>query len=117
MTGQARYVILEHASARGRHWDLMLESGPALRTWALSEAPAAGRPVAAARLVDHRLAYLDHQGPVSGDRGSVARWDEGTYELVAETPVELELQFAGRRLQGRAALRQVAKEAWEFLLR
>jgi len=72
-----RYVILEHDAADGRHWDFMLAGGEALATWALAERPDAAGPVAARSLADHRVAYLDYEGPISGGRGSVTRWDQG----------------------------------------
>ena len=80
-----RYVILQHEMPAGHedrplHWDLMFEWHDSLRTWALACEPRAGVEIAARRLSDHRLAYLDYEGPVSGDRGSVRRWDAGTYE-------------------------------------
>src|SRR5437879_2020084 len=42
-----RFVILEHDHPQ-LHWDLMLEAGPALRTWRLSAPLAAGSFVAQA---------------------------------------------------------------------
>ena len=59
----------------------MLEQDGVLRTWALAEEPAAQAEIAAEALGDHRLDYLEYEGPVSGDRGSVSRWDEGEYEM------------------------------------
>ncbi|MFO1094461.1 MAG: DNA polymerase ligase N-terminal domain-containing protein [Planctomycetaceae bacterium] len=79
-----RYVILTHDHPFP-HWDLMLESGGVLRTWRLLNEPATGRRVPAERLADHRLKYLDYEGPVSGGRGIVARWDYGTYAQLPPT--------------------------------
>jgi hypothetical protein len=76
-----RYVILTHDHPFP-HWDFMLEAEGVLRTWRLLAEPAARQSVPAERLADHRLAYLDYEGPVSGGRGSVARWDHGTYDTV-----------------------------------
>src|SRR4051794_31329065 len=74
-----RFVILEHDHP-GLHWDLMLETGPVLRTWRLAQPPLTpGQRIAATALGDHRPMYLDYEGPVSGDRGTVKRWDAGTY--------------------------------------
>ena len=75
-----RYVILTHDHPF-LHWDLMLEQGGVLRTWRLLAEPAAGQTVAAERLADHRVAYLDYEGPVRGDRGIVKRWDCGSYDV------------------------------------
>jgi hypothetical protein len=115
-----RYVVLEHKTPpsylRPTHWDFMLESGDALRTWALAEEPCVGRAIAAELLADHRTAYLDYEGPVSGDRGSVTRWDAGTYELVSETDDILIFSLSGERLSGTARLSLIddGGQRWEF---
>ena len=49
-----------------------------LKTWACREPPQAGVEIPCEALADHRLAYLDYEGPISGGRGSVTRWDRGT---------------------------------------
>jgi hypothetical protein len=85
-----RFVVLEHDHPV-LHWDLMLECGQVLRTWRLAEPPAPGKTIRAEALADHRLHYLDYEGSVSGDRGSVKRHLRGTYDLVAETPDMVEI--------------------------
>jgi hypothetical protein len=50
------------------------------------------------------MAYLQYEGPISGDRGSVTRWDEGEFELVGESDARIELRLDGRRLSGKALL-------------
>lgn len=50
-----------------------------LQTWALTEAPCLDRQIYADALPPHRTEYLDYEGPISGDRGEVTRWIEGTY--------------------------------------
>ncbi len=113
----SRYVILTHqlpsGGRRTTHWDLMLESGKVLRTWALADPPADEVTVVGEALPDHRTAYLDYEGPVSGDRGSVARWDEGRYEIVEEAAERLTIALDGRRLRGSLTLeRQVESHFW-----
>lgn len=81
-----RFVLLEHTGhpedPAGRHYDLLLEDGPACRTWRLAAIPATGgAPVATAELPPHRLVWLDRlEGEVSGGRGFARRVDAGTYE-------------------------------------
>jgi hypothetical protein len=112
----SRFVVLEHESPRGRHWDLMLETGPALATWALPEPPDAAETMIADALPDHRPAYLDYEGPISGGRGSVTRWDRGTYVLRRRTDTELVVTLDGARLAGNVALEQLPDDPnrWRF---
>ena len=67
-----RFVVLEHDFPE-RHWDLLVEFGDVLHAWRLNERPAVGRRIAATKMADHRLMYLDFEGRVSGGRGSVSR--------------------------------------------
>ena len=98
-----RFVVLTHDHPF-LHWDLLLESGAACRTWRLLEEPAPGRTVRAEPLPDHRLHYLTYEGAVSGGRGVVTRWDAGTYRLVAESESRLVADLAGAGLRGRCVL-------------
>lgn len=115
----ARYVVLRHdlpAGPRGGvHWDLMLEQGSVLRTWALAEEPATQREIAAEALADHRLEYLEYEGPVSGERGNVSRWDRGECECQAESADEIVVQLHGEKLNGTARLRRQAGEPMQWL--
>jgi hypothetical protein len=105
-----RFVVLRHelplGSARPSHWDLMFEVGGALRTWAIESSPEDwhAEPGEALPLADHRLAYLDYEGAISDGRGTVARWDEGSYGLVCDTRGEWVVDLAGARLRGRLTL-------------
>lgn len=104
-----RFVILEHDHPV-LHWDLMLESDGVLQTWRLADMPAPGKPIEATALGDHRLLYLDYEGPVSGNRGTVRRWDAGTYHW-DETGI---LSLKGTRVRGRARLQPIDGTRWRF---
>jgi hypothetical protein len=95
-----RYVILRHESPRGLHFDFMLERGEVLKTWELPAEPQAGCETPARPLPDHRLAYLDYEGPLSGDRGRVTQWDRGDYELISESPAICQVILRGKKLHG-----------------
>lgn len=110
-----RFAVLQHDHPRGLHWDFFLESGAILRTWALAKPPDTLEPVPAQALFDHRLAYLDYEGPVSGQRGTASRWDAGTAELVHESADELVVRLSGNRLQGVATLTGQAAVVWTFV--
>jgi hypothetical protein len=112
-----RYVILAHDYPM-RHWDLMLEAGDVLRTWRLLAPPEPGRSVAAEASFDHRVAYLDYEGPVSGGRGTVVRWDWGEYapalEYATRADGVVQVVLRGERLRGSVRLERDAAGAWVF---
>jgi hypothetical protein len=108
-----RFVILEHDHPE-LHWDLMLEADGRLRTWRLAEAPEGERVIAARAIPDHRLAYLDYEGPVAGGRGTVRRWESGTYHIEKEAEEGMTLSLVGSRIKGTAELRRRDGEDWEF---
>jgi len=114
-----RYVILEHDFPT-LHWDLLLEAGAVLRAWRLAEPPQRGRAVPAEPSFDHRLVYLDYEGPVSGNRGHVRRWDQGTYtsgdgEVSADAAGPQHLALTGQRLRGQAVLTRTAQGSWQLV--
>lgn len=123
-----RFVLLRHECpppsknpkhGKPSHWDFMLESGAVLRTWELRKLPSAWAAqldaaaaeeaaetvsVQALPLPDHRLAYLDYEGLISGDRGSVRCVDRGTFAFLQERPDRLVVELAGNLLHGMARL-------------
>ena len=125
-----RFVLLYHDCPPGyatSHWDFMLEREGALSTWRLSELPPAwrkdpavlqGEPceLSAERLADHRLAYLEYQGALSGDRGSVSRYDSGTYEVLESHHEAIAFELSGAILKGRASLAPVDGDFWVLKL-
>jgi hypothetical protein len=111
-----RFVVLEHQTPQTRHWDFMLETASALATWSLAEPPDAAATISARVLPDHRLAYLEYEGPISDSRGSVTRWDHGTYELRRYDRDEVAAVVAGEKLIGEVTLRRATDDpdAWTF---
>jgi DNA polymerase Ligase (LigD) len=111
-----RYVILKHETAGGVHFDFMLEMGGVLKTWSLPQPPVQGIEIDAEALPDHRSAYLDYEGPISDDRGSVTRWDWGTYEMECNSDSKLTVRLCGEKHKGRACLRRLSnvRNLWHF---
>ena len=109
-----RFVILTHNHPE-LHWDFMLENEAVLRTWRLARPPAEAGLILAEAIADHRMAYLDYEGAVSGDRGTVAAFDRGEYSLLGEAANCVEVELRGARLRGRACLKRLSEPArWEF---
>lgn len=101
----ARFVVLRHDHPF-LHWDFMLEKEARLRTWRLLQPPGGPGEIEARPLADHRLAYLDYEGPVSGNRGTVAAFDRGEYAIVAETDDTIVFELRGGKLHGQASIRR-----------
>lgn len=134
------FVLLYHECPpdyeRASHWDLMLESGDVLRTWAVERLPcdweairsstakiyagcapsAAGNVVSATLLGDHRTSYLQFEGRLSGDRGTVVRVAAGTYSAVIEAPGCWRVRLAGKELSGGVELRPPDPAATKWML-
>lgn len=85
----------------------MLEDGEVLLTWQLAACPgkASRFPIPAQRIHDHRRVYLDYEGPISGNRGTVTRVESGTFEFVERAPERTVLDLAGNSLRGRYVIR------------
>jgi hypothetical protein len=133
-----RFVLLYHNCPpeyeRPSHWDLMLETGDALRTWALARLPrdwttwhaqaaavypdcppiADGDAVAVERLADHRVDYLDQEGPLTGDRGEVTRIDRGTYERLSHAAEDARLTLFGSHWEGSIRLQQASADSTQW---
>lgn len=112
-----RFVILWHEMppASQSHWDFMLEAADALETWALAEEPSPMSSCLASRLADHRKAYLDYEGEVSGGRGTVTRWDAGEYLRLPANDQQVIVTLEGGRLRGIARLDRLDEAAQRWL--
>jgi hypothetical protein len=110
-----RFAILDHDHPF-RHWDFLLEAGSALRTWRLAEEPRRGQAIRAELLPDHRSLYLDYEGPISGGRGRVLRWDAGTFDWEQDTNDQVRVRLRGTRIDGVVVLRRApdGRWAWEW---
>ncbi len=108
-----RFVILSH-DWPAPHWDFLVEAGAVLRAWRLRGEPRVGRAVPAEPNADHRLLYLDYEGPLSGGRGSVVRWDAGSCAWLADGPERVALELCGARIAGRAVVEREPGGGWVF---
>lgn len=121
---QLRFVVLLHEMplnlGRETHWDLMLEKpkGSAganvglesaqnpegLATWALESDPTEERThkdgIRCLRLQDHRTRYLDYEGPVSNNRGSVQKWATGKYRCHQWHQDEIKIELCSSKVNG-----------------
>lgn len=87
---QKQFVIQQHTTPDGVHWDLLLEMDDCLWTWRLNTPPAEikNQPIGAERIHDHPLRFLTYEGPVQNNTGRVTIADKGTYTIQSVIPTE-----------------------------
>ena len=115
-----QFVVQKHA-ARRVHYDLRLELGGTLKSWAVTRGPSlvAGEKRLAVRTEDHPMQYLDFEGNIpKGEYGGGAMivWDRGRWSAAFDPDRGLEkghLEFTleGARLKGRWHLVRMRGEA------
>lgn len=99
-----KFVLLRHEmppeTGRASHFDLMLQVGEVLATWEIPAVPQAGKTYLVGRLPDHRLHYLEYEGPISGGRGEVSKMDAGELVWREQLPESLVAEVRGKILSG-----------------
>jgi bifunctional non-homologous end joining protein LigD len=127
--GMARFVIQKHAATR-LHYDLRLEVGGVLKSWAVPKGPSlnpADKRLAV-HVEDHPLEYRKFEGIIPKGQyggGEVIVWDQGTYELEGHLDAHAQLArgdlkfiLHGKKVRGSFVLVQLknSKEKNEWLL-
>jgi DNA ligase D-like protein (predicted 3'-phosphoesterase) len=112
----ARFVVQLH-DATALHFDLRLQVGDVMRSWAVPRGPSLDPAVRrlAVQVPDHSLAAGDfegvHEGQLRGS-GAVIVWDEGTVEIVRDQPDHLSFSLRGHKLLGGFGLTRTGGRRW-----
>ena len=106
------FVVQEH-TASTHHFDLRLEVGGTMRSWAVPKGPSMDPSVKrlAVQVEDHSLEHNSFEGPTTG--GGVSIWDRGSYEQGGRVPWPEAVErghavfvLHGEKLQGGFALQR-----------
>jgi NCAIR mutase (PurE)-related protein len=115
----SRFVVQEHTTPDGVHWDLMLEKGEVLTTFRLEQPPeaASASTVRATKIFDHPLRFLMYEGPVQKGTGKVRIVERGTCDVPVEGEDVIALRLQGTTLQGDFTLTRIKGASWQLALR
>jgi DNA ligase D-like protein (predicted 3'-phosphoesterase) len=112
----SRFVVQVH-DATTLHFDLRIQVGDVLRSWAVPKGPSLDPGVRrlAVPVADHDLAAGDFEGVHEGQSrgsGAVIIWDEGSAEIIRDEPGHLSVVLHGRKLSGRFGLTRTGQRRW-----
>ncbi len=111
-----RFVIQEH-HARSLHWDLRLERGGVLVSWALPKGlpESPDKNHLAVRTEDHPLEYATFEGEIpQGEYGGglMTIWDRGTYDVEKWSDREVKFTLHGTKTDAGFVLFQTKDRNW-----
>jgi bifunctional non-homologous end joining protein LigD len=119
------YVIQKH-HARQMHYDLRLEMGGTLKSWAVPQGPCLDPKVRRfAKLVeDHPMDYASFEGRIPAGNygaGTVIVWDRGTYVTLKDperglADGEIKFRLVGEKLTGGWTLVRLKDDPTNWLL-
>ena len=122
-----RFVIQKHAATR-LHYDLRLELGGTLKSWAVPKGIpfAKGDKRLAVHVEDHPIGYIDFEGTIPKGQyggGTVMVWDRGTFKPLSKTPAKelaggkLHFVLNGQKLKGEWYLVRLRDEKQWLLIK
>jgi bifunctional non-homologous end joining protein LigD len=113
---QPRFVVQLH-DATALHYDLRLQIGDVLRSWAVPRGPSLDPAVRrlAVPVADHTLEAGEFEGVHPDARrgsGAVIIWDEGTVDILSDAPDHVTFALHGHKLEGRFRLTRTGPRRW-----
>ncbi len=120
--GSQRFCIQRH-NARRLHYDLRIEVGGTLKSWAVPEGPTLDPTIKRLAVLteDHPLQYATFEGNIPKGNygaGSMMLWDIGTYDLLGDATADAQLErgdfkfrLHGHKVSGEFAIVRLANSA------
>lgn len=124
--GAASRFVLQKHDASHIHYDLRLEFGGTLKSWAVPKGLATPHETRklAVQVEDHPVEYLEFRGEIPRGQygaGTVAIWDSGSYEALDDFAAGLEqgkltFRLRGARVEGEFSLVRMKGKDWLIIL-
>src|SRR5689334_15330994 len=124
--GEETIFVIQKHRASHLHYDLRLQLGDTLRSWAVPEGPCLDPKIRrfAKQVEDHPLDYATFEGRIPVGQygaGEVIVWDRGTWVTTAEPEAalkkgELKFRLAGEKLSGGWMLKRLPDDPTNWLL-
>jgi len=116
LPAKSRFVVQLH-DATTLHFDLRLQFGDRLRSWAVPKGPSLDPALRrlAIPVEDHDLSAGEFEGVHNGSTrgsGAVIIWDEGTVTVHRSSTDHLSFELFGSKLQGGFALTKTGARRW-----
>jgi bifunctional non-homologous end joining protein LigD len=116
------FVVQEHHSRR-LHYDLRLESGGVLKSWAVPKGmpESTDQKRLAVQTEDHPIEYAKFEGTIPKGQygaGTVKIWDQGSFEPKVWDADMVEFTLNGQKLNGRfvlVRLKRAGEKSWLLL--
>jgi len=105
MSPEKRIYVIHKHHASHLHYDLRLEKGGVLKSWAIPKEPPREKGIKrlAVSVEDHPLGYEKFKGEIPKGQygaGKVEIWDKGHYLPKEEKPGAVIFDIMGKRLKG-----------------
>ncbi|WP_454597083.1 DNA ligase D [Qipengyuania sp. SM2507] len=121
--GGNTFIVQKHDATR-LHWDLRLEIGGVLKSWAVTKGPSPDPDIKrlAVRTEDHPMSYAEFEGTIPKGEyggGTVMLWDRGTWAPIAGKSASdidkghLHFCLEGERMRGEWLLVRLKKKPGE----
>jgi bifunctional non-homologous end joining protein LigD len=117
--GERLFVVQKHA-ARRLHYDLRMQFGETLRSWAVPQGPSLDPKVRrlAVHVEDHPLEYYDFEGPIPKGQygaGAMIVWDRGTWVPMGDPEADyqkgtIKFRLSGQKLGGGWTLARIKND-------
>jgi len=117
------FVVHEH-HATHLHWDLRLEIGGILKSWAVPKQPPRTKDIKrlAIQVEDHPRSYADFEGEINDGygKGTVKIWDNGKFHLLDKKENKIVFELHGLKLKGKYVLVKInygdkPEKSWLFM--